>query len=133
MKYLRGGQDCPLILSAENDGVLIWYIDASFVVHPNMHGHTGGGLTIGCGFSNAVSTKQKLNIKNSTESALVGVDDMMPIILCTCYFLLEKGYGVIENLLLQDNRSSILLERYGRASSGKCTRHINLCHFFASD
>jgi hypothetical protein len=77
MEYLRGDQDCPLILSSENDGVLMWYIDAAFVVHPNIHEHTGGGLTMGCVFPIAVSTKQKLNTKSSTESELVGVDNMM--------------------------------------------------------
>jgi hypothetical protein len=39
----------------------------------------------------------------------------------------------IENLMLQDNKSLILLERNGKASSGKCTRHINICYFFISD
>jgi hypothetical protein len=111
----------------------MWYIDAAFAVHPNMHGHTGGGLTMGRGFPIAISTKQKLNTKSLTESELVGVDNMMPIILCTCYFLLEQAYGVIENLLLQDKQSLILLERNGRASGGKCTRHINIHNFFISD
>ncbi len=109
MEYLRGARDCSLILSGENDGVLMWYVNAALVLHPNMRRHTGGGLTMGCGFPIAVLTKQKLNTKSSTESELVGVDDMMPIILWTCYFLLEQGYGVIENLLLQDNKSLILL------------------------
>ena len=88
---------------------------------------------MGCGFPISVSTKQKLNTKSSTESELVGVDDMMPIIIWTRYFLLEQGYGVVENLLLQDNKSSILLERNGKASSGKRTRHINIRYFFITD
>ncbi len=88
---------------------------------------------MGRGFPISVSTKQKLNTRSSTESKLVGLNDMMPIILWTCYFLLSQGYGVVENLLLQDNRSSILLERNGRALSGKCTRHINIQYFFISD
>jgi hypothetical protein len=79
-------------------------------VHPNMRGHTGGGLTMGRGFPISTSTKQKLNTRSSTESELVGVNDMMPIIIWTRHFLLSQGYGIIENLLLQDNRSSILLE-----------------------
>jgi hypothetical protein len=111
----------------------MWYVDASFAVHPNMRGHTGGGLTLGRGFPITVSTKQKLNTRSSTESELVGVDDMMPIICWTRYFLLSQGYGIIKNLLLQDNRSSILLERNGRASSGKRTRHINIRYYFISD
>ncbi len=129
MGDLRGDQDCPLVLSGENDGVLIWYVDATFVIRPKICGHTGGGLTIGHGISISVSSKQNLNNKRLTESKLVGVNDMMPIILWTLYFLLEQGYGVIENLLLQDNKSSILLERNGKASSGKRTRHINICFF----
>jgi hypothetical protein len=61
-----------------------------------------------------------------TERKLVGVDDMMPIMLWTCYFLLSQGYGIIENLLLQDNKSLILLEKNGKALSGKRERHINI-------
>ena len=35
--------------------------------------------------------------------------------------------------MLQDNKSSILLERNGKASSGKRTRHINIRYFFITD
>jgi hypothetical protein len=105
MEYLRGDRDRPLFLGAENNGLLMWYVDASFAVHPNMRGHTGGGLTMGRGFPIVASWKQKLNTRSSTESELAGVDDMMPIICWTCYFLLAQGYGIIENLLLQDNKS----------------------------
>ncbi len=90
-------------------------------------------MTLGRGFPISVSTKQKLNTRISTESELVGVDDMMPFICWTRYFLLSQEYGIIENLLLQDNKSSILLEQNGRASSGKCTRHINIQYFFITD
>ncbi len=90
-------------------------------------------MTMGRGFPISVSTKQKLNPKSLTESELVGVEDMMPIMLWTCYFLLSQGYGVIKNLLLQDNKNSILLERNGNASTGKRTRHINIQYFFTTD
>ncbi len=113
VEYLRRDHARALVLGAKNDGLLMWYFDASFAVHPNMRGHTGGGLTMGRGCPMSVSTKQKLNTRSSTESELVGVDDMMPIILWTCYFLLSQGYGFIENLLLQDNRSSILQSKSG--------------------
>ncbi len=105
MEYLRGDRDRPLILGADNEGMLMWYVDALFAVHLNMCRHTGGGMAIGRGFPISVSTKQKLNTKSSTESEFVGVDDMMPIILWTPYFLLSQGYGVIKNHLMQDNQS----------------------------
>lgn len=133
MEYLRGDLQRPLVLGADSDGILMWYVDASFAVHPNMRSHTGGGLTMGRGFPIVVSTKQKLNTRSSTESELIAVDDVMPIILWTRNFLLEQGYGVIENLLLQDNKSAILLEKNGRKSSGKRTRHVNIRYFFITD
>ncbi len=81
VEYLRVHRLRPLIMSADGCGVLMWYVDASFAVHPNMRSHTGGGLTLGRGFPIVISTKQKLNTKSSTESEIVGVDDMMPIIV----------------------------------------------------
>ncbi len=57
VEYLRGDRDRPLLLGTDNEGMLIWYVDASFAVHPNMCGHTGGGLTMGRGFSILLSTK----------------------------------------------------------------------------
>ncbi len=102
----------------DNTGVLNWFVDAAFAVHPNMRGHTGGGLTIGRGFPIVSSTKQKLNTQSLTESELVGVDDMMPSILWTRYFLKAHGYQVSDNIIFQDNKSTMLLERYGRSSSG---------------
>jgi hypothetical protein len=93
----------------------------------------GGGLTMGKGIPIESSTKQKLNTRSSTEGELVGVDDMMPIIVWSCYFLMAQGYGVTQNLSLQDNKSSILLEKNGKRSSGKHTRHINSQYFFITD
>ncbi len=46
---------------------------------------------------------------------------------------MAQGYGVTQNLMLQDNMSSILLERNGKASSGKQTRHINFQYLFITD
>jgi hypothetical protein len=133
MEYLRRDHAWPLVLGAKINELLMWYVDASFAGHPKMRGHTGGDLTMGRGFSITASTKQKLNTRSSTKSELVGVDDMMPIIIWTCYFLLLQGYGIVKNLLLQDNKSSILLEQNGKASSSKCTRHINIRSFYITD
>jgi hypothetical protein len=111
----------------------MWYVDASFAVHPNMRSHTSGGLTMGRGLPIVSPTKQKLNTRSSTESELVGVDDMMPIVVWSWYFLMAQGYGITRNLLLQDNRSSMLFKRNGKASSGKRTWHINIRYFFITD
>jgi hypothetical protein len=66
MRYIRDTRTISLILSANGSGILKWWVDASFAVHPNMRGHSGGGLYLGHGFSIVSSTKQKLNTISST-------------------------------------------------------------------
>jgi hypothetical protein len=133
IKYLRVTKTLPLILSASSTGILKWWVDGSFAVHPEMRGHTGGGLSLGRGFPIVTSTKQKLNTRSSTKTELVGVDDCMPAICWTRYFLQAQGYQVHENIVFQDNRSAILLERNGKASSSKRTKHINIRYYFVTD
>ena len=88
---------------------------------------------MGRGFPLSSSTKQKLNTRSSTESELVAVDDLMPSVLWTRLFLEAQGYGVKENIVFQDNKSAILLEKNGKASSSKRAKHVNIRYFFVTD
>jgi hypothetical protein len=133
MRYIRGTRTMPLILRANVSGILQWWVDASFAVHPNMRGHSGGGLSLGQGFPIVSSTKQKLNTRSSTDTKIVVADDFMPAICWTRYFMNAQGYCVKDNILFQDNKSSILLEKNGKASSSKRTTHINIWYFFITD
>jgi len=67
------------------------------------------------------------------ELELVGVDYAMPAILWTRYFLKAQGYGVKESIVYQDNKSAILLEKNGKASSSKRTKHLSIRYFFVTD
>jgi hypothetical protein len=133
MRYIRGTRTMPLILSANRSGILKWWVDASFNVHPNMRGHSGGGMSLGLGFTILSYTKQKLNTRSSTDTEIVGADDFMPAICWTRYFMKAQGYGVKDNVLFQDNKSSILLENNGKASSSKRTKHIDIRYLFITD
>jgi hypothetical protein len=113
VRYIRGARTMPLILSANGSGILKWWVDASFAVHPNMRGHSGGGLSLGRGFP----------IVSSTSA-----DDFMPAIYWTRYFMKAQGYGVKDNVLFQDNKSSIILEK-----NGKRTKYINIRYLFITD
>ena len=79
------------------------------------------------------STKQKLNTRSSTETEIVGADDFMPAICWTRYFMEAQGYQVQDNVLFQDNKSAILLEKNGKASSSKHTKHIKIRYFYITD
>jgi hypothetical protein len=81
LENLQSTVNLPLTLGATSSGVLHWYMDAAFEVHPNMRGHSGGALMLGLGFLISSSGKQKLNTRSSTESKLVGVDDLMSLIV----------------------------------------------------
>ena len=81
----------------------------------------------------AISRKQKLNTKSSTEAELVAADNAAVMILWTKLFLEEQGYTVEKNILYQDNKSAILLQENGRKSSGKRTRALNVRYFFLTD
>jgi hypothetical protein len=132
VRYLRGSRDLPLILSARGSGILKWWVDGSFAVHPNMRGHTGGGLSLGRGFPIVSSTKQKLNTRSSTETEVASVDDCRPAICWTRYFMDAQQYYIQENIVFQDNRSSMLLKKNEKASSSKRTKHINIRYFFVT-
>jgi hypothetical protein len=133
MRYLRATPEIVLTLEADDIHVIKWHVDGSFAVHNDMKSHTGATVSMGKGSAYATSKKQKLNTKSSTEAELVGVDDVMSQVLWTRYFLEAQGYEVIESKVFQDNQSAILLEKNGRGSSSKRTRHINIRYFFVTD
>jgi hypothetical protein len=134
MKYLRSTIDMPLTLEADGTTMIVkWHIDASYAVHTDMRSHTGGSMTLGKGTMYGTSTRQKLTTKSSTEGELVGVSDVLPQVLWTKYFLEAQGYTSTASVIYQDNQSAILLEKNGRASSSKRTRHINIRYFFVTD
>ena len=121
------------MLGATKTGVLHWYVDASFATHQDMRGHTGGALTMGIGCPMVQSTKAKCNTHSSTISELVAVDEMLAQILWTRLFMKEQGIKVSDNIWYQDNKSAILLEKNGRASSSKRTKHIEIRYYYVVD
>ena len=133
IRYLRGTPNLPHTLRASDTPVLKWFVDGSHTSHPNMRGHSGGGLTLGKGMPITGSSKQKLNTRSSTETELVAADDFMPNILWTNHFLHAQGYGFENTILYQDNQSAILLEKNGRRSSSRRTKHLNVRYFFIAD
>jgi len=108
MKYLRNTASLPLVMEAKNLNAVEWWVDASFVVHPNMRSHTACVMMLGAGAVYASLTKQKLNTRSSTEAELVGLYDAMPQILWTRKFLAVQGFDNRDSIIHQDNQSADL-------------------------
>ena len=90
LEYLKGTSQLGLKLKADNPQVVKWYVDVSFAVHPDYISHKGAVMTLGEGSIIAMSRKQKLNTRSSTEAELVGADDAATMILCQAYLWNNK-------------------------------------------
>ena len=108
-----------------------------------MRSHIGAALTMGKGAMLSLSLKQKNNTKSLTEAELVGVDNAMNFVVRRKLFLdwqIQHHDNRMKNkalgktiILLQDNTSTIQLERYGKQSSTKKNRQINIRYFYITD
>ena len=133
LRYLKETRELNLTLSSTDLSTIFWWVDASFGVHNDCRSHTGAVMMMNQGALFALSSKQKLNTRSSTEAELVGVNDAMTMILWMKRFIEAQGYPVIENVIYQDNESSMKLEKYGRQSSSKKTRHLDIRYYFVTD
>ena len=90
-------------------------------------------MSLGVGVLHAKSSKQKLNVKSSTEAELVGNSDYIPYNLWLLMFMSMQGYTIKNNVLYQDNQSTILMLKNGRNSCTGNSRHIHIRYFFVKD
>ena len=106
-----------MTLSIDKSGNIKWYIDAPFAVQNDMRSHTGGFMKIGKVGAYVQYREKKMITHSSTESELVGVDDVLTQMIWTQYFLKEQGYEIRDNVIYQDNQRDIKLENNGIQSS----------------
>ena len=76
IRYLCGTKNLILTLQANDDGIVRWWIDASYAVHDDMKGHTWATLSLGKGGIYSWSWKQRVVPHSSTKSELIGVYDV---------------------------------------------------------
>ena len=81
-------------------------------------------MSMGKGSTFNISRKHKLNTGSSTEAELVSIADVLGMMMWCKYFMEAQGYTIENNILYQDNKSTILLAKNGRMSAGKNSKHI---------
>ena len=133
LSYIQGTKELCLTLEANGMSVIHWWIDASFAVHVDYKSHTGACLSFGRGCPVNISSKQKINTRSSTEAELVAINDAMALVLWCRLFIMGQGFDVSDNVVYQDNQSTMLLSNNRRYSSGKKTRHIEIRYYFITD
>ena len=131
--YIKSTIEDVRIIGANDLQTVFTWIDAAYAVNSDMRSQTGGAMSFGLGVLHAKCSKQKLNVKSSTEAELVGASEYIPYNLWLMHFMSEQGYEIQDNVLYQDNKSTMLMLKNGRNSCTGKSRHINIRYFFVKD
>ena len=101
-----------MTLGADDMGKIETSVDASFAVHKDMKSHTGGVVSFGQGATMSKSSKQKINIKSSTEAELViGASGFLQSPIWAKKFLEAQGFVMSENIFTRTNRTRFVSRR----------------------
>ena len=132
-QYLRGRIDLILTLGADDLLKMKSWVDVSYGIHADCKSHTGGAISWGWGVLGTKCQKQKLNTKRSTKGEIVGVSDFMLNMVWARMFMEAQGYILKENILHQENQSTMKIITNGKRSSGQKTKHKDNRYFWIKD
>jgi hypothetical protein len=117
----------------EMNFIIHWYMDGLHQIHEDCRGQIGSLMMLGKGAAISSSNKMKCNTQSSTETELISLHDKLPDIVWTRYFVECQVYDIDECVVFQDNMSAVSLEKNGRISSSKRTKHIKAKYFLIKD
>jgi hypothetical protein len=118
-----------LILSADGSGILKWWMDASFVVYPNLRGHSGAGLSVVEDFPLQVPQNKKSAIAALQKQILSAWTISCRLDVGRDTFLPHKGIMSETTFFFKTTRARFFWKKW-QSSSCRRTRHINIRSFF---
>ena len=133
LMYLKGNLHKNRQMKAGSLSMIRWWVDASYRVHWYCKGKTGAMMSMGKGALVNIARNHKLNMGSSTEAKLVSISDVLGMVMWCKYFMEAQGYAIENNILYQDNKSTILLAKNGRMSAGKNSKYIKNRFFLITD
>ena len=86
LQYVKGTIDNKRIIKYHDITNIVTFVDASYAVYEEMRSHTGDAITVGQGMVHNKSSKQRLNVKSSSEAEVVGVSDYISYALWFKHF-----------------------------------------------
>jgi hypothetical protein len=117
-------RDRPVLINA--------YVDASYAPHDDGRSHGGLVIEIAGGCVCAISKKQTIVTKSSTEAELVAISDASNYILWLRQLIEIIGFKMPPTVIYEDNRSTLHLLESDKTHR-KRSRHINARFFFIRD
>ena len=94
---------------------LYTWIDAAYAVRTNMIGHAWVAISMKYVIIHRNLSKQKINVKSSTESELVRTGKYVPYNIWFMMFMSAQGYGIENNVIYQYNQSTMCMDKNGRS------------------
>jgi len=131
LAYIWKARYLPLTIGIDENGELHIHIDGAHAAHVDAKGHSGLFATLGLGAMLNVPKKLGINTTSSTETEVVPAGERLPKCTWFRYFRIEQGEDAKEDVLLQDNKSAILLQKNYPYSAGKGSQHIHARYYFA--
>jgi hypothetical protein len=90
-------------------------------------------VTQGKGAMINVTKKLGLVTNSSTETEIVATGECLPQCTWFRYFRIAQGEPIREDIIMQDNKSTMLSQKNRHFSVGKGSKHIHIRYFFATD
>ena len=125
IQYVNGTKAFGLTLTCRGPLRIVGFIDAAFGCHEDGKSHSGAIIQLcGCCVM-AISRKQKIVSKSSTEAELIALSDLCSIVELCNEFVRDQGYGDSEvPLIWQDNQSTISMVKNGGGATR--TKHLRV-------
>ena len=122
--FLNSTMQKKVYLKAKSGLGMKAFVDAAFGCHSDGKSHSGLVLMMSNACILAISGKQKLVTKSSTEAELVALSDMLKYVELYDEFVKKQGYNeYVIPKVMQDNQSTIsLVTKGGRAPRNKHLR-----------
>jgi hypothetical protein len=132
-EYLNYTKERVLTIKVDNLEVVV-YVDASYLTHDNMKGHTGGVIMLGekGGTNLAISRKQRILARSSTEAELIAIAEILEYATFERDIVSEMIERDIKIKIYEDNMSTIRMCKNGK-SSNITTKHIKKKYFIIKD
>ena len=83
-----------LTLEVDSMDFILCWINPAYGVHLDLKGHSGDMMTFGKGAADSKSSKHRINLRSSTESEIIGVNNHIPGVLWALRFLRGQGFKV---------------------------------------
>ena len=112
---------------------MLTYVDFSYGINNDTIGHTDGCMMFGWGLIHKKLSKQKLNTKIQRSSNLLKASNEIPFGIWLDIDMKHQWFILKQHQIVQDNMSTIKMDKDDLISCTVNSLHINTRYFFVQE